>query len=141
MHRTLLRFVMPIETSAPSPPVADAVPPLISILRDRRAHIGIIGMGYVGLPAALSAVRAGFTVAGFDVDESKIDALRRGVSFLSHIPSCAVTNALHEGRFVVAANFERLPACDAILICVPTPLTKHREPDLSYVEQSARAVA
>jgi len=98
-------------------------------------------MGYVGLTAALSALWAGFTATGFDVDESKIDALRRGVSFLSHIPSCAVTNALHEGRFVVAANFERLPACDAILICVPTPLTKHREPDLSYVEQSARAVA
>ena len=132
---------MPIETSAPPAPIADAVPALMYTLRSRRAHVGIIGMGYVGLPAALSAARAGFTVTGFDVDEAKVDALRGGESFLSHIPSCAVANALHEGRFVVAANFERLPACDAILICVPTPLTKHREPDLSFVVEAARTIA
>ena len=141
MHRMLSRSAMPIETSAPTPPMADAVPALMSTLRSRRAQVGIIGMGYVGLPAALSAARAGFTVTGFDVDGAKVDALRGGESFLSHIPSCAVANALHEGRFVVAANFERLPACDAILICVPTPLTKHREPDLSFVVEAARTIA
>jgi UDP-N-acetyl-D-mannosaminuronate dehydrogenase len=113
--------------------MANAVPALMSALHDCRAHVGVIGMGYVGLTAALSAVRAGFTATGFDVDEPKIDALRRGVSFLSQILSCAVTNAPYEGHFVVATNFERLLACDAILICVPTPLTKHCEPDLSFV--------
>ena len=65
--------------------MANAVPALMSALHDCRAYVGVIGMGYVGLTAALSAVRAGFTVIGFDVDESKIDALRRGVSFLSQI--------------------------------------------------------
>jgi UDP-N-acetyl-D-glucosamine dehydrogenase len=113
----------------------------MTALRSRDAHVGILGMGYVGLPAALSAARAGFTVTGFDVDEAKVGALRRGESFFSHIPARAVTDALQGGRFAVTADFERLPACDAILICVPTPLTKHREPDLSFVVEAARTIA
>ena len=113
---------MPIETSAPPVATVDAVGALMTALRSRDAHVGILGMGYVGLPAALSAARAGFTVTGFDVDEAKVGALRRGESFFSHIPARAVTDALQGGRFEVTADFERLPACDAILICVPTPL-------------------
>ena len=100
----------------------DAVGALMTALRSRGAHVGILGMGYVGLPAALSAARAGFTVTGFDVDEAKVGALAaRRKLFQSH--SRARCHGRPPGRALRGdGDFERLPACDAILICVPTPL-------------------
>lgn len=107
----------------------------------REAVVGIIGMGYVGLPLMLAAVAAGFSVIGFDIDDVKVGAYNRGASPLSHIGDDKVAAARATGRFEATSNFMRLNEPDAIVICVPTPLGAHREPDLSFVEATARAIA
>jgi UDP-N-acetyl-D-glucosamine dehydrogenase len=114
---------------------------ILSRINDRTAVIGIIGQGYVGLPLALVFEEAGFPVRGFDVDPKKIDALTRGESYIRHIGSDRVRGAIERGRFTVTTDFDQLAECDAILICVPTPLGTHREPDLSYIHNTARAIA
>ncbi|UHC17498.1 nucleotide sugar dehydrogenase [Methylobacterium currus] len=111
------------------------------LLSERRALIGIVGLGYVGLPLALAALRAGFSVLGFDVDPRRVAALNRGEGAFHHIPGEALGPALAAGTFAATGDMARLNEPDAVLICVPTPLTRHREPDLSYVEATARAVA
>jgi UDP-N-acetyl-D-glucosamine dehydrogenase len=108
---------------------------------DREAVVGIIGMGYVGLPLMLAATGAGFRVLGFDIDEPKVGALNHGKSPLKHIGDTRVTAARQSRRFEATADMHRLNEPDAILICVPTPLGKHREPDLSYVERTAESIA
>jgi len=114
---------------------------LIASVKARKARIGIVGLGYVGIPLALTAAKAGFTVLGFDIDAPRVDQLNRGESFIKHIPAELIGAAVREGKFEATADFERLSEPDALLIAVPTPLTKHREPDLSYVENTARAIA
>ena len=114
---------------------------LSSRIRDRSARVGVIGQGYVGLPLALVFAEAGFPVVGLDVDAAKVEALRRGESFIRHIGADRVRAAVASGRFEASADFERLRECDAILICVPTPLGKHREPDNSYIHKSAEEIA
>lgn len=114
---------------------------LIANVKARKARIGIVGLGYVGIPLALTAAKAGFTVLGFDIDAPRVDQLNRGESFIKHIPAELIGAAVREGKFEATADFERLSEPDALLIAVPTPLTKHREPDLSYVENTARAIA
>ena len=111
------------------------------LLAERRALIGIVGLGYVGLPLALAALRAGFPVLGFDVDPNRVAALNRGEGAFHHIPGEALGPALAAGTFAATGDMARLNEPDAVLICVPTPLTRHREPDLSYVEATARAIA
>jgi UDP-N-acetyl-D-glucosamine dehydrogenase len=113
----------------------------LTAMRERQATIGIIGLGYVGLPLALTAARAGFQVLGFDINATYVDQLNRGESYIQHISSAHVAEALAQRRLEATSDFERLDEPDAILICVPTPLTKHREPDLSFVESSARMIA
>ncbi|MGA7991386.1 MAG: nucleotide sugar dehydrogenase [Thermoanaerobaculia bacterium] len=110
-------------------------------ISDRTAVIGIIGMGYVGLPLALTFSEKGFRVLGFDVDRSKIDALQRGVSYIKHLDEERLKSARSSGRLEATADFARLSEPDAILICVPTPLTPQREPDMSYVSDTARQIA
>ncbi|MFE1602377.1 nucleotide sugar dehydrogenase [Methylobacterium sp. ID0610] len=110
-------------------------------LRERRALIGIVGLGYVGLPLALAALRTGFSVLGFDTNPERVAALNRGAGSFHHIPGEALAEALRAGRFAATGDMARLAEPDAVLICVPTPLTRHREPDLSYVEATARAIA
>ena len=95
----------------------------------------------MGLPLALVFAEADFTVIGFDLDTQKVDALNRGESYIKHIGADRVAKAVGTGRFSATADFEGLRACDAVLICVPTPLGQHREPDLSFVLESTRAVA
>jgi UDP-N-acetyl-D-glucosamine dehydrogenase len=107
----------------------------------RTAVVGVIGLGYVGLPLLAAFHRAGFPVIGFDVDPKKIDALRRGENYLKHLGESLVADMIKAGRFDVTADASRLRDVDAILICVPTPLGKHLEPDLSYVERTAEDVA
>jgi len=114
---------------------------LLNLIRDKRAVVGIIGQGYVGLPLALVFAEAGFTVVGFDLDSAKVDALNRGESYIKHIGTDRVARAVRGGKFRATTDFDELKACDAVLICVPTPLGQHREPDLSYVLDSAKAVA
>jgi len=115
--------------------------PLIERIRSRAAVVGVIGQGYVGLPLALVFEEAGFSVRGLDVDPRKIEALGRGESYIEHIGSERVTRAVERGRFTATTDFDVLRECDAILICVPTPLGAHREPDLSFIHKTARAIA
>jgi UDP-N-acetyl-D-glucosamine dehydrogenase len=105
------------------------------------ATVGIIGLGYVGLPLLHAFHSAGFKVIGFDVDPRKIEALSRGENYLKHLGSEMVRDMVVTGRFSATADFARLADADAIISCVPTPLGTHLEPDLSYVEQTADDIA
>jgi UDP-N-acetyl-D-glucosamine dehydrogenase len=107
----------------------------------KNIKIGIVGCGYVGLPLALRFAEVGQRVTGFDLDHAKIDKLNAGQSYIQHIPAEDIRKHIEGKRFDATADFERLRDMDAILICVPTPLDERREPDLSYVEQTARAIA
>ncbi len=110
-------------------------------IRRHEAAVAIVGMGYVGLPLAVATVDGGFHTTGFDVDEAKIETLDAGRSYLKHISHGTVAGLRDGGRFAVTADFDRLKAMDAIIICVPTPLTEDRRPDLSYVVSSTEAIA
>jgi UDP-N-acetyl-D-glucosamine dehydrogenase len=110
-------------------------------IRNRTARVGIIGLGYVGLPLMRTYCSAGFSVLGFDVDESKVAKLNAGKSYIKHIPSSLVKDVLSEGRFRASADPKSLRECNAILICVPTPLSKTRDPDMTYVESTAHLLA
>ena len=112
---------------------------LKSKILSKEAKIGIIGLGYVGLPLAIEFSKTEFSVFGFDVDRSKVDALKDGRSYIKHISSESVRNALV--RFCPTTDFSKLSEMDAIVICVPTPLNKNREPDMSYVFQTTKTVA
>ena len=107
----------------------------------RNAVIGIIGLGYVGFPLALTAVRAGFSVIGFDINEARVEAINSGKQVIRYIAAEEGQAAITSGRFAATSEFARLAEADAILICVPTPLTRHREPDLSYVERTTKTIA
>ena len=108
---------------------------------NRSACIGVIGLGYVGLPLILGFHRRDFRILGIDVDQEKIDALEAGESYIKHIPSDRTKELLDGDRFAATTDFSRLPAADAVLICVPTPLTRHLEPEMTYVESTAKAMA
>jgi UDP-N-acetyl-D-glucosamine dehydrogenase len=105
---------------------------LVSRLAERKAVIGIVGLGYVGLPLMLRYVEVGFKVIGIDIDRRKVDQLNRGESYIEHIPAPAVADACARG-FEATTDFARTKELDAIIICVPTPLNAYREPDLSFV--------
>jgi UDP-N-acetyl-D-glucosamine dehydrogenase len=114
---------------------------LKQIYTDKTAMIGVIGMGYVGLPLALSASAAGFRIVGFDVDPEKIASINAGKSYIKHIASQDIAAGVGNGRLRATDRFEQVRDVDAIIICVPTPLTSHREPDLSFVEKTTEAIA
>ena len=111
-----------------------------SQILDRSAKIGVIGLGYVGLPLVGTFNGRGYKVIGFDVDEGKVEQLNAGKSYIRHIPSQAVKQQVDNGLFQATTDFSKISAVDAVVICVPTPLTKSREPDLTYVERTAEAV-
>jgi len=110
-------------------------------IKDRTARAGIIGLGYVGLPLAMAIARSGFPVTGFDIDPKKIVALDARKSYIDAVTDEALSAEIAAGRFGATTEFAGLKQCDVIVICVPTPLTKHRDPDLSYVEATSRAIA
>ena len=114
---------------------------LVERIAKRTARVGVIGLGYVGLPLALLFEEAGFPVTGFDVDPDKPKALNRGESYIRHIGKERVRQAFARGRIEATTDFDRLSECDAIVVCVPTPLGRHREPDLSFIRQTAQDVA
>ncbi len=114
---------------------------LLDRIHSRTARVGIIGQGYVGLPLALVFREAGLAVIGFDIDARKVDALRRGDSYIKHIGPERVAAAVASGKFEATTDFDRLGECDAIFICVPTPLGSHREPDNSYIHRTAEQIA
>lgn len=113
---------------------------LIAKLTDKSAKIGIVGMGYVGLPLGLRFIDVGFHVTGFDVDEDKVTKLRAGESYIEHIPGAKITEGVATGRFEATTDFADVASQDAIILCVPTPLNKYREPDLSFVINTVEAV-
>ena len=114
---------------------------LLSRIKTRTAVIGVIGLGYVGLPLSLSACEAGFRVIGFDINQERVEELNAGRSPLDHIPPSRVAAARRGDRFRALADPSGLAQADAVLICVPTPLGPHREPDLSFVETTSRMLA
>jgi UDP-N-acetyl-D-glucosamine dehydrogenase len=101
----------------------------------------VVGLGYVGLPLSLQFARSGVTVLGLDVDAAKVDALHQGGSYIKHIPSEAVAEAVKAGTFSATSDFSRIREVDAIIICVPTPLNKNREPDISFITDTGRSIA
>src|SRR5271156_3406977 len=109
-------------------------------LENRTAKIGVIGLGYVGLPLSLLLAEAGFKVTGFDIDAKKVTDLEAGRSYIFRIPAPEIQSARAQG-FSATADFSHLSKQDAIIMCVPTPLTEHREPDLSYVANTAKGAA
>ena len=113
---------------------------LIDKINSRSAKIGVIGLGYVGLPLVIEFCRAGFGVCGFDVDETKVNLLNAGKSYIRHIDLSAVANEL-KGRFIATSDFAKLATVDCIIICVPTPLNKNREPDMRFVFKTAQNIA
>lgn len=110
-------------------------------LTERNAVVGIVGLGYVGLPLALACIDAGYRTIGFDVNARRVDAINNAEQVISYIPADTMKAAIDSGRFQNTTDFTRLGEADAILICVPTPITKHRDPDLSFVSDTAATIA
>ena len=114
---------------------------LLAKLENKSFVVGVIGLGYVGLPLLHCFVEKGFRSIGFDIDRSKVDSLAKGISYIKHISSERIRRAVASGRFSVTSDFSRLKECDAILIAVPTPLNKNREPDMSFIVATCEAIA
>lgn len=114
---------------------------LLNKINSKSAKIGIIGLGYVGLPLALTFAEKGFDVLGFDIDEKKIPIINSGGTYIKHIPSARIKENVESKKFAATSDFSKLTGCDAVIICVPTPLDEHREPDISFVENSAKVAA
>ncbi|HEX8324160.1 MAG TPA: nucleotide sugar dehydrogenase [Tepidisphaeraceae bacterium] len=116
------------------------MPSLLEKIEARSAVVGVIGLGYVGLPLMAAFHKAGFKVIGYDIDPDKITLLKKGESYLKHLGATLVSDMLGD-RFDATADFNRLGEADAIIVCVPTPLGHHLEPDLSYIDKTADAIA
>jgi nucleotide sugar dehydrogenase len=108
--------------------------------KSSQLKVGIIGCGYVGLPLALRFAEAGHRVTGFDTDPEKIRMLNSGKSYIEHIQQNKIQQYVNSRHFGATNHFSRLSEADAIIICVPTPLNEYREPDLSYVEKTAKSI-
>ena len=109
--------------------------------KNKTAKIGIIGLGYVGLPLIMAFIEKKFQVYGFDIDETKITALNQGKSYIKHISSEKIANCTTSDQFKPTNDFTKISLVDAILICVPTPLTENQEPDLSYIISTGELIA
>src|SRR5258708_21698302 len=120
---------------------APDVEALIERFRGCEARIGIVGLGYVGLPLLRAVVEKGFPALGFDVDRNKVDILNAGGSYIRHIEPESIARLRREERFSATDDFRRLAEVDAIILCVPTPLTRQREPDLTYVVRTTESIA
>jgi len=114
---------------------------LLKMIEDQSAVVGIIGLGYVGLPLAIHFGQKGFKIIGFDLDTRKIDKLLHGESYIKHIPVEPINAMINQKKFDVSIDFSRLSEADCILICVPTPLTDKMEPDLSYLLETTETIA
>jgi UDP-N-acetyl-D-glucosamine dehydrogenase len=113
---------------------------LLTKIKRHEAKIGVIGMGYVGLPLLLEFVKENFPTIGFDIDPTKVKELNAGKSYIKHIPSIKIKEAVDKGKFKATADFSSLKEVDCILVCVPTPLGKHREPDVSYITSTSETI-
>ncbi|MEK9628129.1 MAG: nucleotide sugar dehydrogenase [Nitrospinota bacterium] len=114
---------------------------LLEKIQKKDAKIGVIGLGYVGLPLVIEFCKAGFSVTGLDIDSRKIESLEQGKSFIKHIPDEKIKGLNDVGKFRGSTNFALARELDCILICVPTPLSKNREPDMSYIVSTAKQIS
>jgi UDP-N-acetyl-D-glucosamine dehydrogenase len=114
---------------------------LLQKISEQRAVVGVVGLGYVGLPLVVRLVEAGFCTVGFDIDPFKIDKLNKGETYIKHLSDDMIRGLRDSGRFSPTTDFSRISEADAILLCVPTPLGEHREPDLSYVINTTETIA
>jgi len=114
---------------------------LITKFEQKKAQVAVIGLGYVGLPLSLLFARSGLRTTGFDIDPAKVEKLGRGETYIGHIPATAISQEIKRGLFEATSDYARLRETDAIIICVPTPLDEHREPDLSYIRNTAEAIS
>ena len=114
---------------------------LLQKIESKKAKIGIVGLGYVGLPLLMEFVEQGFTTVGFDVDDKKVDLLNKGQSYIKHIADARIATVVESKLFGATSDFSRIQEVDCILICVPTPLTRYREPDLSYIKNTSETLA
>ncbi|MDH5790541.1 MAG: nucleotide sugar dehydrogenase, partial [Nitrospinota bacterium] len=114
---------------------------LLEQIKQKQARIGIIGLGYVGLPLVIEFGRAGFQVVGLDIDPAKVDRLNRGESYIKHIPSKILRELVEQKKFKSTTDFSSVSDLECILICVPTPLNSNREPDMSYIVATAQEIA
>ena len=119
---------------------AELVSSIIARFNAHTATIAVIGLGYVGLPLACTVARKGFPVIGFDIDATKVDQLNAGKSYMSHIGANEISDLRQTGRLTATGDFSRVAEADAIILCVPTPLTRQREPDLSFVVRTTEAI-
>jgi UDP-N-acetyl-D-glucosamine dehydrogenase len=113
---------------------------ITELITNKRARVGVIGLGYVGLPLAVEFARTGFAAIGFEVDESKADEINAGRSYIGDVSSSSVKELVEAERLRATTDFSHLAACDAIIICVPTPLRKTKEPDISYILAAAEEI-
>src|SRR2546423_4137039 len=113
---------------------------IINLIKDQRAHVGVIGLGYVGLPLATEFASRGFNATGFEVDEKKVEQINAGQSYIGDVSTRQVKEAVDAGRLRATINFDHLKECDAIIICVPTPLRKTKEPDVSFILSAAEEI-
>jgi UDP-N-acetyl-D-glucosamine dehydrogenase len=116
------------------------LPVLVQKLKNKEARLGVIGLGYVGLPLAVEFARAGFPVVGIDVSEEKVQGIREGRSHVKDVPGEALREVLEHGRLEATTDFAVLSECDAVNICVPTPLRKTRDPDVSYIVAAVQEI-
>lgn len=114
---------------------------LSSLIRSKTATVGVVGLGYVGLPLAVSIVQAGFRTIGFDIDASKIQQIEEMVSYIDAVSNDALEQNVRSGKLSVTTDFLNFAICDVICLCIPTPLSRQREPDLSFIENSAREIS
>src|SRR5689334_9977987 len=103
--------------------------------------IAVVGLGYVGLPLSLQFARSGVNVLGLDIDAAKVSAISEGKSYIKHIESATIQSELNAKRFAASTDFSRVADVEAVIICVPTPLNKNREPDISYIIKTGEAIA
>ena len=115
--------------------------PLLEKIRTRKAKVGVVGLGYVGLPLGMAFADAGFQVLGLDVDTRKLDKIAKGESYIKHIPSEPLKKLTDAGKLTATSDFSQVKDLDCVIICVPTPLTASREPDMSYIVKTGEALA
>ncbi len=110
-------------------------------IKDKTAHVGVVGLGYVGLPLVVEFAQAGFTVTGIDVQQSKVDDINRGISYIQDVPTAVLEPLVKAGRIRATADFSVVSGLDTVNICVPTPLRKTKDPDMSYIVAASKEIA
>lgn len=114
---------------------------LLNLFEQKQATIGVVGLGYVGLPLAVEKAKAGYRVIGFDIQQKRVDMVNQGINYIGDVVNSELEKIVNIGRLIATTDYSRIAEVDAVAICVPTPLDRHQQPDISYVEGSAKEIA